>query len=339
MYRNLIIKTVTFLAGLYFFLEWIVPDSVLALYNLNSLHEKISDAFILVGAMSIGLGIINLVTVYGVKIVYKRKGYFYSYALLLGLLVMLLVSIVDWRADINSRKIVDRLNMLSKFSTVIVSDVVSEKEGVLAFDKRVEFLKNDLKSTLIEIEEESLLFEKTKEIKKSDKIKLKNYTVAVNKIIKKIRANIISIETNDELRELAKDLQALSALHYNKVLIHINYTNTKRAWTLLFNGLFVSLGSAMFSILGVYIASAAYRAFRISSFESAFMLFAALLVMLGQIPFGEYITEDMPAIRSWLLEVPNTAAFRAIRIGSAIAGLVLAYRMWFSIESNYGEKS
>lgn len=337
--RNLIIKIVTFLAGLYFFLEWIIPDSVLVTYKLNALHEKISDGFILVGSMSIGLGIINLVTVYGAKIVYKRKDYFYSYALMLGLVVMLVVSIIDWRADIASKKNVNQLNMLSKFSKVIVSDVVDEKEGVLPFEKRVKFLKDDLENTLSEIEKETKLYKENEKIKSTDRTKLEKYSVSSDELIKKIRESLVSIETNDNLRELSKSLQELSALHFNQTLIHINYTNVKRAWTLLFNGLFVALGSAMFSILGVYIASAAYRAFRISSFESAFMLFAALLVMLGQIPFGEYILKDMPAIRGWLLEVPNTAAFRAIRIGAAIAGLVLAYRMWFSIESEYGEKS
>jgi hypothetical protein len=31
--------------------------------------------------------------------------------------------------------------------------------------------------------------------------------------------------------------------------------------------------------------------------------------------------------------VPNSAAFRAIEIGSAVAALVMAFRMWLSIES------
>jgi hypothetical protein len=38
-------------------------------------------------------------------------------------------------------------------------------------------------------------------------------------------------------------------------------------------------------------------------------------------------------VRLWLLRVPNSAAFRAIEIGAAIAGLVMAFRMWLSIES------
>ena len=78
------------------------------------------------------------------------------------------------------------------------------------------------------------------------------------------------------------------------------------------------------------------------SFESGLMMAAAILVMLGQISFGVWLWGDLPQIRQWLMEIPNSAAFRAIKFGSAIAGLVLAIRMWLSIESTSfggGDKS
>jgi hypothetical protein len=106
-----------------------------------------------------------------------------------------------------------------------------------------------------------------------------------------------------------------------------------KLYDFLFDGLFNQLGSAMFALLGVYIAAAAYRAFRVRTLESALMMTAAVVVMLGQISFGKQVYEHMPAIRQWLLEVPNSAAFRAIRLGAGVAGLLLAIRMWLSIES------
>jgi hypothetical protein len=99
----------------------------------------------------------------------------------------------------------------------------------------------------------------------------------------------------------------------------------------------------MFALLGVYIAAAAYRAFRVKTLESALMMTAAVVVMLGQISavflmlnlgsFGEDAYRILPKARQWLLEVPNSAAFRAIRLGAGVAGLMLAIRMWLSIES------
>jgi len=106
-----------------------------------------------------------------------------------------------------------------------------------------------------------------------------------------------------------------------------------RAGSSHYHGFFVALGSAMFSLLGFYIAAAAYRAFRVSSVEALLMMGAAVIVMLGQIPFGVFISEDLPELRLWLLQIPSSGAFRAIKIGALIAGLGMAFRMWFSIES------
>ena len=70
------------------------------------------------------------------------------------------------------------------------------------------------------------------------------------------------------------------------------------------------------------------------------MMSAALVVMIGQTPFAtDVLWGVLPSWRGWLLEVPKSAAFRAIRIGAGIAGLILAFRMWFSIESEgFSEK-
>lgn len=107
-------------------------------------------------------------------------------------------------------------------------------------------------------------------------------------------------------------------------------------------GLFVSLGSAMFSLLAVYIAAAAYRAFRVKSGEAALMMIFAVLVMIGQTPIASILVDPIlhlcriehgvTAIRSWVLVYVNTPAFRAIEIGAAIAGLAMGFRVWLSME-------
>lgn len=341
--RKTIIKIVTFLAGLYFFLEWIIPEVLLDTIfpgdnGFSKIHEKISDGFILVGAMAIGLGIINLVRVYGAKIIYKRKDYFFSYALLFGLVLMLVVAVFDWRSDIQSKENVRELRMLSEFSKIIEEDVKSNKENVLPFSKRIELLKIETKKLVPIIKNELISFETILEKENKDILKFKNNLNEEIALLTKLKLEVEKIESLEDLSSFSKLLYSISVIHSKQITIVSDYSLIKKLWVILFNGLFVSLGSAMFSLLGVYIASAAFRAFRITSYESAFMMFAALLVMLGQIPFGQYIYYDMPLIREWLLVIPNSAAFRAIKIGASIAGLVLAYRMWFSIESDYKDE-
>lgn len=90
----------------------------------------------------------------------------------------------------------------------------------------------------------------------------------------------------------------------------------------LFNQLFkyvmAPLEATMFSLLAFYIASAAFRSFRLKSFAAGLLLVSALLVMLSQIPTGEVISPYIPEVATWILNYPNVAAQRAIQIGISI---------------------
>ncbi len=102
-----------------------------------------------------------------------------------------------------------------------------------------------------------------------------------------------------------------------------------------------SVTSAVFSLLAFYMASAAYRAFRIRTAEAALMMVSALIVMLGQTPFGSYLTSWMgekysalwlPNVAAWILRVPNTAVFRGLIFGVMLGAIATALRYWLSME-------
>jgi hypothetical protein len=102
-----------------------------------------------------------------------------------------------------------------------------------------------------------------------------------------------------------------------------------------------ALGSAIFSLTAFYLASAAYRAFRIRTFEAGLMMATALLVMLGQTPFGMYLTGWiseryqflwLSSIASWILRTPSMAFIRALTFGGMVGGVAQALRYWLSLE-------
>ncbi|MBF0300703.1 MAG: hypothetical protein HQK51_18460 [Oligoflexia bacterium] len=106
----------------------------------------------------------------------------------------------------------------------------------------------------------------------------------------------------------------------------------------LFNDLFINvmipLESTMFSLLAFYIASAAFRSFRLKSFSAGLLLVAAIIVMLAQIPLGENINENIPAISSWIMDCPNVAARRAILMGISIGSVATALKIILGIDKS-----
>jgi hypothetical protein len=111
----------------------------------------------------------------------------------------------------------------------------------------------------------------------------------------------------------------------------------------LFHGLFFPLGATTFSLLAFYIASAAYRAFRVHTAEAGLMMAAAFVVMLGQVPVGEWLTHAIPAdgtwrflrlevVGDWIMKWLNMPAQRGILFGIAVGALAMSLRVWLGLE-------
>lgn len=106
-------------------------------------------------------------------------------------------------------------------------------------------------------------------------------------------------------------------------------------FNLLYNNVLSVILMTIFSTLTFWIGSAANRAFRAKSLESAILLISAALVMLGKVTLGNFISPVLPKAANWIMNVPNTAGMRAIEMGSAIGGIVLALRIILGIERNF----
>jgi hypothetical protein len=116
----------------------------------------------------------------------------------------------------------------------------------------------------------------------------------------------------------------------------------KSAYSALFT-LLINLDAAMFSLLAFYIASAAYRAFRVRTVEAGLLMVAALLVMLGLVNVGVWLTSWIPEsstwaffrlenLSVWMMSIINMSGQRAVTIGVAVGALAMAMRLWLSLE-------
>ncbi|RMG20580.1 MAG: hypothetical protein D6729_02495 [Deltaproteobacteria bacterium] len=119
----------------------------------------------------------------------------------------------------------------------------------------------------------------------------------------------------------------------------------------MFTNFYVPLQATMFALLAFYIASAAFRAFRARTPEAALLLGAAVFVMLGRVPIGQFLWGLLPwhLIQSphvppigddaffwgWIMDIPNLAGKRAIMIGAALGAISTGLRVILGLERSY----
>jgi len=97
-------------------------------------------------------------------------------------------------------------------------------------------------------------------------------------------------------------------------------------WGFLYYNVMISINTSIFSLLAFFIASAAFRAFKVRTLESTILLTAGLLVIIGEAPIADLMWPGFSAIQNWIMLIPNTAGQRGILIGAALSIIAFSAR-------------
>ena len=123
---------------------------------------------------------------------------------------------------------------------------------------------------------------------------------------------------------------------------------TRSKW--IYDNIYSPMTATMFALLAFYIASAAFRAFRIRTVEAGLLAVSALIVMIGRVPVGDAVVgwlthwSFLPAglqnlklspFQEWVMEIPQNAAKRAILMGAALGVMATGLRVILGIERSY----
>ncbi|MGE5580700.1 MAG: hypothetical protein ACM3WU_11780 [Bacillota bacterium] len=133
----------------------------------------------------------------------------------------------------------------------------------------------------------------------------------------------------------------LLALMLFQIVVGLSTSHTNPTYTWLYRAAQVPLDATMFSLLAFYIASAAYRAFRVRNVDAAVMLAVAFIVMLGNVSIGQAIWGSkalfggFEGIKNWILRVPNAAGNRALTLGIFLGLMATQSRILLGIERRH----
>lgn len=116
-------------------------------------------------------------------------------------------------------------------------------------------------------------------------------------------------------------------------LIFGTAANSPYQWA--FNNLQAPMQATMFSLLAFFVASAAYRGFRIRSKPAFVLALTAVVVLVGRSAFGDLISDKLPELAGWIFNNPSSGAKRGILIGVGLGSISTALRVILGIEKSY----
>jgi hypothetical protein len=105
--------------------------------------------------------------------------------------------------------------------------------------------------------------------------------------------------------------------------------------TRIFQSVVMPAQSTLFAMLAFYVASAAYRAFRVRTILASVLLVTAFVVMLRIVPLPGPLSAWNAELVRWILAVPNMAAKRAIIIGVGLGAISYSMKILLGIERGY----
>jgi len=103
----------------------------------------------------------------------------------------------------------------------------------------------------------------------------------------------------------------------------------------IYSNIYSALDSATYSILALFITSAAFRAFRARNLDAAVLLIAGFMILLGSTPTIAAMWDGLRYVSGWIMDVPTAATGRVIVIGAALGLITLALRMIIGKETGF----
>ncbi len=137
-------------------------------------------------------------------------------------------------------------------------------------------------------------------------------------------------------RQIAKKRSAYSILAvgsaFGTIVLGLTLTPASVEYGLLTANVLTPLSMSVGSFIGFFIVSAAFRTFRARSLEAGVVLAAATVIMLKNMPVGEFLLPGVLPFGNWLNDIASLGGNRGFTIAFAVGAIIAGVRQVLGFE-------
>jgi hypothetical protein len=341
-FRRPVVVGITFLSGLVYVLQWILPKSkapdgstvaLIGGWNFSEAIPVVSGVSQILSGMLLAMGVYSIFRLHFGRVFKGHKDAFFSIVLLISLFVMVVFGFMDNAAQEKQKDDMNLIARVKSFRTRAVGGNTPEfrelamQSAKLVQWKRLDLFQRDLEEKIRKGEKDPSVFN---DEMRAERAKAEQ---AVRDEQARIAAEYQQNQTSDET--LATAREGAQIMRERSVGAQL--------FNLVFFDMYQPLETGMFSLIAFFILSAAFRAFRIRSIEATILMATALVVLLSFIPLALALTSGidpnsfagnfrLDSIGNWLLGTLNTSAIRGIDLGLGLGVLAMALRILLGLE-------
>ena len=142
--------------------------------------------------------------------------------------------------------------------------------------------------------------------------------------------------TSYNARQIAKKRSVYAVVAVGSALatvaLGLTLTPSSAEYGWLTQNILTPLTMSVGSFIGFFIVSAAFRSFRARSLEAGIVLAAAVVIMLKNIPIGEYLVPGVLPLGNWLNDVASLGGNRGFTIAFAVGAVIAGVRQILGFE-------
>jgi hypothetical protein len=116
------------------------------------------------------------------------------------------------------------------------------------------------------------------------------------------------------------------------ILLGLTLSPASAEYGWLTSNILTPLSMSVGSFIGFFIVSAAFRTFRARSLEAGIVLAAAAVIMLKNMPVGEYLLPGVLPFGNWLNDIASLGGNRGFTIAFAVGAIIAGVRQILGYE-------